>query len=284
MLALLATGLAGPPAGAGAPPPPEPVVVDIAIFLPSSTHLYRDCDDVVRPIPDPSGGLLARTGPLLSELTVTVEVIGTLAGEVEDPPTSVTFPVGRDQVPVILDFVGAPGPGTIGLRVLDGADYDLGPNSSATADVAAPEVGIDCDDPLADAPALGQPLRDDQTIHVGEVPVPIGLYEIPFVPGAPRSAMPRDLSQPTADTFDTPVVGALPPGLAYADDTWSGAATTPGTFTFAVRLCNDGELYQTTFPVCLGTADVRITVLGDGSAGPQATAATPVATTARFTG
>ncbi len=102
-----------------------------------------------------------------------------------------------------------------------------------------------------------------------------------------------------ADLFSTPVAnGSLPPGLTYVDDVWGGAATTAGTYDFEVRLCvdpddvdwDDAPLLAAVFladelgiDVCLGHVDVRIVV--ENVIVPTTTPpATPVNTTARFTG
>jgi hypothetical protein len=183
-------------------------------------------------------------------------------------------------------------------------------------------VTASCDEDLSWLAVEG---RDRQTIDVGEKPLPYGFFEdLVIDPGGdpgvtttevgPSStevtattegpldqAQVRAVARAVPDGVDTPVDGALPPGLTYADDEWSGAATTPGTYAFDVRVCFDGDVLFGTamtgravrrpapraFPdvLCLGTLDAQVVVEAvavtpPGTAGP----ATPVRTTARFTG
>jgi len=97
------------------------------------------------------------------------------------------------------------------------------------------------------------------------------------------------------DGWSTPVAdGTIPAGLTYAEDEWTGAATTPGTYTFDVRVCVDqtslfvgrsGHARRPTpraYPnlLCLGYVDVQIAVLAPAAAPP----ATPLVAQAQFAG
>lgn len=285
--ALLAAGLlvapvaAAVPAGAQLPPAPE---VRLTLFLAPSTGLYRDCDGVDHALQHGGGVLVERSGPVDDDLAVGLQLTGSLAGLVEDPPGTVVVPAGESTLAVSFGFGSAAGPGSIGVAIQPSGAYTVGDPGSLEQDLGAPDVEVDCAEDLAgrlpDASVL------QQSVALGQQPRTLGLYDVLFLPR--RGS--RDLSAPTADTFDTPVVGELPPGLAYAEDAWSGAATAPGTYGAEVRLCGDPALFGApTAQVCIGHVDLTVEVLEGGAAAPDppggsAPPADPVRAEARFTG
>lgn len=252
--------------------------------FPPSTFAYTDCEGVVHRQDDREG--LARF--VLDEapattLTVPVTYGGSLADDLVDPPTDVTFTPASVHGDLALTF-DAVAEGSLVVTPQPGAGYVLGPNLPLTMVVEDPLTVTDC------AQDLGSPPdgADRQTITVGERPDPLGFVQV---------------GGGSADGYSTPVSGgAIPPGLVYTADVWSGAATTPGTYAFDVHLCQATSQYlpfgdgpgvpavlDLPDPICFGTVDVTIVVeAARGLADPPPTGvappATPVRTAARFTG
>ena len=273
----LALGVASP----GAAQAPDPVVVELNGFTSPSTSLYEDCDGAEHTLLQDGALLVQRDGPLTDAVTVGLTFAGSRAGSLVDPPDSIVIPAGDSVATATLVFGAPVGAGTLSVTVEPGAGYDLGATTTQSSTVPEPAVTTDCsyDVPVDDGAA-------DQTIEVGEQPDPLAIYGFPVFYEGPQ---PRDLVLPNAINWDTPVVGALPPGLTFTEDTWAGAATAPGTYRFAVRLCALPVLFnaQADVPLCIGEVDVAITVgAAAGSTPPPGSSppATPVSAAARFTG
>lgn len=281
--AAVALGAAGP-AGGGAPPPAETTLVGISTSLGSgpSTSLYRDCDGVDQPYASEAAILLSRSGDILGPLTVPLSWSGDMVPFLEGPPGSATFAAGDDVTAVTLRLTSPePGPLSLTVTVEDGPDHDPGspsPAYAASVDLGsgAPVVTWDCTTVVALADELA-----NQTIEVGGVPEPLRL---PFVADPPRDA-------PSPEQLFTEVVsGSLPPGLTYEDDTWGGAATTPGTYPFEVAVCTVPDTWLAPISVCMGRVAVTITVVDPavvapaGAQAPPAPPAAAVAAAATFTG
>lgn len=267
----------------------EPPPVSIGILLPPSTSVIRTCDgeDVFS---SGQGGFIVNRSEPGAALTIGVELGGSAVEALAEVPTSVEMLAGETSASVLLEFASHPAAGTLTLTVLPGEGYSVGAPATVEQPVGAPAVQWDCADPLAVEPDLL-----DQTIPVGGVPEPYGLYvdgssgggsSPPSLGEDAPAALPRDLWSPMTTYFETPTVGELPPGLSYVDDAWEGAATTPGTFTFEVRLCAEPGVFSPDVAVCTGSAEATVVVEAGGGDEPvpEAAPAAPVAGEAAFTG
>ncbi len=255
------------PAGGGAPPPPGPTVVGIAQSLAFGPHvsLYRDCDGVDQPYAEEGAFLLERSGDILGPLTVPLSWSGDMVPFLDAPSATATFEAGEASTTVTIRLTTPePGPLSLVVTVEDGPDHDPGapsPGYGPSVDLGsdAPDVRWDCGSPMAIADELA-----DQTIEVGEVPAPLGL---PFVANPPRDA-------PSPEQLYTEVVsGEVPPGLTYQDDTWGGAATTPGEYAFEAAICTIPGTWLAPISVCVGRVAVAITVVDPSAAPPSSTGA-----------
>ena len=326
---VLAVGLAGP-AGGQDPPATDLVTIEDGFGVAGFTS--RDCDGEEVTEPGFAEVLLRRRGALEGEATVGVTYAGDEADNLVDPPTEVVFADGQEY-----GFVDAllrePRPGTLTVTLSDGPGATVLEPVSIDVEVIGAEVGQDCLAPLT------VPGEAAQAIEVGEQPE--GFFPVRRLDGFPfpcygievgyadggggfgvcvESASADEAAPLIRDVFDMPVVGALPPGLSYADDVWAGAATTPGTYPFQVRFCQDPSAFRRDARLhvvdatgsvdgraraalvgragaradeadrfCLGTADVEVTVRAAtdeapaGVTGP-ARAAQPISTAALFTG
>lgn len=256
--------------------------------FPPSVFAYTDCDGVVHRQDDLEGlARFALDEAPATTLTVPVTYSGSLADDLVDPPTEVTFTPTSVYGDLAVTF-GAVIEGSLIVTPQPGTGYVLGPALPLTMLVEDPLTVTDCADDLGSPPDGA----DRQTITVGERPDPLGFVQLGDGSGDPADR----------DGYSTPVsAGAIPPGLAYTTDVWSGAATAPGTYAFDVHLCQVGSQYlpfgdgpsvpavlDLPDPICFGTVDVTIVVEGPG--GPAepppgvAPAATPVSAAARLTG
>lgn len=287
LLAVLAATVGSAmPASGGAPPPPGPTVVGIATSLGGgpSTSIYRDCDGVDQPYSEESAILLSRSGDVLGPLTVPLTWSGAMVPFLDGPPSTATFAAGEGSTTVTLRLASPePGPLSLTVTVEDGPDHDPGapdPAHAPSVDLSSgpPAVAWDCAFRFTIAASLAH-----QTIEVGGVPEALNL---PFVADAPRDA-------PAPEQLSTEVVsGALPPGLTYEDDTWGGAATTPGEFAFEAAICTIPDTWIAPISVCVGRVAVTITVVDPAAVGgagvdrqvPPAPAADPIVAAARLTG
>ncbi len=339
---IVATSAVGSPVG-GEPAPSELPVVSFAPdgeYVLSET--YRDCNGTETDLGVFGVVLLEHSGDSEEvEDEVPVTYGGTLAGALIDPQPSTTFEPEWPGAEIAIQLPDST-PGTVTVTLdppVEGAGYQLPADpDEATIELTIPGEAavLDCNDPMDLDPAT-----TSQTITVGERPDPLGFFafeecdteddcgfeceteeECDFEECEPDDdcmtaststvSVPRAASTPRApgddlglwDAYSSPVVGSLPPGLTYEDDTWGGAATTPGVYDFRVRLCvdNTAELFGVAqsargravhraaraiedLPdvICFGTEDVQVEVL---AAAIESTAppATPVRTQARFTG
>lgn len=314
--ALVALAFVAGPASSGAAPADVEVTI-LDSYAPGS-ETYVDCEGEEHVLAFPDGGvLLERTGDLSAELVVAVSLSGDLAPTVVDPPSEATFPAGDDWAELYLEVADAEAEGTLTVTLEPGPDHTLVEPASVDLVVEPTYPGLDCRDPLD-----LDPDRTDQTIDIGERPEallgldevgdleddvvePDGTVRAPgdvIVDGVPSIFLDGDLV--------TPVEGALPPGLAYADDRWTGAATTAGTYDFVVRVCIEdafgpvpasdltasaaarSHLLEHSpragadFPsICFGTEDITITVRpATVTPPPTAPPARPITARARFTG
>jgi hypothetical protein len=257
--------------------------------FPPSVFAYTDCDGVVHRQDDLEGlARFALDDAPATTLTVPVTYSGSLADDLVDPPTEVTFTPASVYGDLTVTF-GAVVEGSLVVTPQPGPGYVLGPNLPLTVLVEDPLVVADC------AQDLGSPPdgADRQTITVGERPDPLGFVQLGDGSGDPVDT----------DGYSTPVgAGTVPPGLVYATDVWSGAATTPGTYAFDVHLCQVGSQYlpfgdgpgapavlDLPDPICFGTVDVTVVVEAasggsPGGSGPAAPPASAVDAPARFAG
>lgn len=283
------------PAGAQAAPPE---VAAVASFGPES-GIYVDCSGVENELVSPVAGVLfERDGDLTDPLTVPVSIGGTLAANVVDPPTEVTFEADEDFTDAIFE-IDPYEPGTLTLTIEPGPDHEVGDPATVVLDPVAFGTFADCNDPIELAPA-----QADQTITVGGTPQSLGIFDRCDDLG--DDAWFDDEVCFLADILDTVVEPGPPPGLTYRSDRWTGTATTPGTYDLQVRLCLEdaflGLELQTRDldpdalrafaaaaaravgdvpDACLGTAEARITVVAADSTAPPAR---PIEARARFTG
>ncbi len=246
----------------------------------------RACDGSEHVVPGFGAVVLQAEGPVTDPLTIPVTVSGPPASALVDPPDVAL--IDADGVSVLGLDLSRVQTGTLTLTFAPGEGYEL-ERPTVEVDFAPPRTEIDCTAPLESPTA-------DQTVPLGATPRPFGLLGPGSEPGAGALG-----------SYDTVVDGALPPGLTYADDSWAGAASTPGTYRFAVRLCEDpadavgvpadegdGRAAARRAagraddgPVCFGTLAAEITVAAPGGppAGPSpAPPAAPISGPARFTG
>ncbi len=327
---LVAVGLAGP-AGGQEPPPTDLVTIEDGFGVAGLT--FRDCDGVEETDAGFASVFLRRRGTLSGEATVGVAFSGDEADNLVAPPTEVTFAEG-DEFGYVDVSLATPRPGTLTVTLSDGPGATVLPPASIDVEVTEAQVGQDCLAPIL------VPGEAEQTIEVGEQPggffpverltgfdLPCYGVMVDFADGSGGFGVCVEAPDAEAATgplfalLETPPVGALPPGLSYADDTWTGAATTPGTYPFQVRFCEDVSADRSTSGLhvvdasgredlgaraarrgragsradaadlsCFGTADVSVTVLAGAEAAPApgttgpAPAAQPISTAARFTG
>ena len=293
VLAVAMVALGAVPSGAQEPP----IEVEVVDSYGIGGEIYRDCDGVDQPYPGFAAVQVATSAPVDADLTVPVTYGGDPATALIDPPASVIVAAGEDFA--FLDLALASGTtGVLTVTFEAGDGYTVADPATVEIPLDAPGVVLDCTEPLAD-----DVFR--QVIPVGGTPAPFGFYGADELLGIE--------SDPTlAALFDTIVEGELPPGLGYADDVWSGAATQAGTYPFEVRACFEPDAFDevpvedaTVEPVsaegrarrgleaavradapevlCVGTLDAEITVV-PAAAPTSAPAATPVRSSARFTG
>ena len=313
LLAALALGVA--PAGAA-----DPVPVGIMDAYATAGLTVRGCDgrDTVRP--GYGEVVLLAAADVPRPVVIPVTLAGPPAAALVDPPTEVVLD-GSGVAFVDLHLARVQ-EGTLTVTLGTGAGYVLD-QSVVEVVFGPPEVAVDCTAPLASGHAR-------QTVRVGEAPAPYDLAGggaatagAVLDPGGAIASYGASVQLggvdggPVDDAFDTPVAGGLPPGLAYVDDRWAGAATTPGTYRFRVHLCAEvdpggaepaplpsapapevGGRAAPAVPLCFGTLDAEVTVLaaaddapgggvpGGGAPGGAAVApaAVPVPGAARFTG
>lgn len=316
----------GGPAPGQVPDPSLPEVRYVEIFGPG-IYGYEDCEGTVHTEEVLSGQAFLELDEIVeTDLAVAISFGGSLLDELVDPPTEAVVPAGDGfaEVTFTLDTLEL---GDLTIAVEPGPGYEVDGDVTATIEVEEDPIEVSaCDDDLSWMIVEG---RDRQTIEVGERPQPFGFFD-GFViepdepgPGPTTTAEGVATSGPSTSVvpvarvpravpagIDTPVsAGAVPPGLTYADDTWSGAATTPGTYDFQVRVCSTRDIFfgvartgraverpaPRAFPnqICLGTLSARVVVEAAAVTpppdrpdppSPPAPPARPVRTTARFAG
>ncbi|MEZ5137263.1 MAG: hypothetical protein R2702_06225 [Acidimicrobiales bacterium] len=241
-----ATLVAAAPEGA-----PLPDVV--ASALPGSVVVIQQCDGEV--IVNQSQALLKVERPNATSGTISVDVSysGSLVGtpDLGPLPDPVVIEAGESSTIVPVE---ADAPGDVTLTIEPGDGYAVGDPASATADVVAEGSDLGCQDPTV------------ETIQLGAQPTPYPVYDR-YGFGVGDSTL--------------VIQGELPPGLGFdIDGTWSGAATTLGTFEFTA-------CYQLA-DFCGLQLPFRITVVDAGPIPPVIVPgpapATPVPGTPDFTG
>jgi len=311
----------GGPAPAQLEEPLGPDVVFVEAYGPAVLG-YEDCEGVLHTEEVVDGYVFVELDDQVAlDTTVTVSYGGDLADDLAEAPTEIPVAAGEGwgEVPFSLAAFAT---GELTVTVEPGLGYVADADDTSILAVTDEVFLISrCDDDLTEW--LDDPDRARQTIDVGEQPRPFGFFDseedgadgggdtatteafegstAPASPD-PMPAITRFRSlqrgvQAVPEPFDTPVVGgSLPPGLTYVDDEWGGAATTPGTYDFAVRLCYDLSALETSgrvrptpqaFPevICLGTLDAQVVVEAQAATPPStAPPASPVQAAARFTG
>ena len=309
-----ATTAIAAPAGSQDPGLPE---VNIEFAEGAFVAVYNDCDGSEQTDTINEAFVAFVTEDRIDqELTVAVSLSGTLVDNVVDPPSEVVLQPIVGEGPAFGELLFEIDPveeGTLALTIEPGAGYTVGPGADTGSDLDfdGQELLIaDCREDLGEPPGG----TDDQTIEVGERPEPLGFFENSGTGFAGVTVIDGETVNFSGgggfsgEGISTPAVGTLPPGLTYENDRWGGAATTPGEYTFDVRLCIDdafidGESDDSasemprrprasraiTGPICFGTVyDVRIEVLPASAtpppASPTAPPASPITGPARFTG
>lgn len=323
------------PAPGQVPDPLVPEVEYLDAFGPA-VYGYEDCDGVVSTEEDPDGFVFVELddeAPV--DLAIGITFTGDLADDLVDPPTEIEVEAGEffGEASFGLDELEV---GELTVTVEPGVGYTIDDDAEAYTFSVTDEVEIvaSCLDDLGTPPGG----TDRQTIEVGGRPEPIGFFDEedlgsdddfeedgeststeseattePATTATTDPGAPVPLSAPFAGRavpsgYSTPVAdGTLPPGLAYAEDEWTGAATTAGTYDFDVRLCFDqssfafagrpttaaeramGRRQVRAFPnvICFGYVDVQIVVDAPPPPPPPTTSAppaTPVNAPARFAG
>jgi hypothetical protein len=225
----------------------------IASALPGSVVVIQQCDGEV--VVNGSQGLLKVERPNATSGTISVDVTysGSLVGtpDLEPLPDPVVIEAGEDATIVPVEAIA---PGDVTLTIEPGDGYVVGDPSSATSEIAAEGSEFGCQDETV------------ETIELGAQPTPYPVFDR-FGFGVGDSTL--------------AIEGAVPPGLTFNQDgTWTGTASTLGTFEFtACYLIGD---------VCGLELPFRITVVDAGPIPPVEVPgpppATPVPGTANFTG
>jgi hypothetical protein len=311
-------GGAGPAPGQ-VPDLDGPEVVYVDAFGPS-VYGYEDCDGVVHTEEDSLGFVFVELDyEVEADVAVGITFSGSLADDLVDPPTAVDVAAGDawSEVAFELDELEA---GDLTVTVEPGVGYTTSADDTYTMEITDEvEIVVSCKEDLGTPPGD----TDRQTIEVGERPDPIGFFddeeESGDGSGEGESSTTVTSTEPVEqaadgfgrlqaavraapDGYDTPVAnGSLPPGLTYEDDVWAGAATTPGTYAFDIRVCLDESTFRLdagreggarrpvprAFPsvICFGYVDVEVLVEAADPPPPAAApAARPVTAPARFAG
>jgi hypothetical protein len=262
------TALVAAPAGAtsrGAPPPD--VITDA---LNGTVNRLTPCEGEPQVIP--GNGLLKVERPGNTSGTIAVDVTygGSLVPgtDYEPLPDPIEIAAGESQTIVVVESAT---PGTVTLTVEPGEGYEVGDPATATLTIGLSAIDAICPD------------EETLTTTVGGQPPAVPVYD--RYGGA------------YADTI-LEIEGDLPPGLRYSNDgSWTGAATTAGTYQFVakytlgdfaflelplrivVRPRDSGSTTTTTTTVKPTTSSTTTP-----PARPPARPATPVKARAKFTG
>ena len=207
MAALLGwTALAAAPAGAasGGAPPPE-VIAD---SFDGTANRFTPC--VGEPEIHRALGFLKVERPGNTSGTISVDVTygGTLVPGTDYEPLAdpIEIPAGESQTIVSFESITA---GTVSLTVEPGEGYEVGDPATATSTISVSAIDAICAD------------EETLTVTVGGQPPAVPIYD--------------RYGGHFADTVLV-IDGDLPPGLRYANDgSWSGAATTAGTYRFTAK-------------------------------------------------
>lgn len=316
----------GGPAPGQVPDPDGPEVVYVDAYGPILLG-YEDCDGTIHTELDPYGVVFVELDyEVEAAVTVGLTYTGSLADDIADLPATVEIPAG-DYLGVAEFTMEEIQEGDLTVTAEPGIGYTVSQDDTYTLEVTDEvEVIASCQEDLGTPPDG----TDRQTIKVGERPLPIGFFEeedegdsggegstttevgdttestttttepVEEISAPLAAARSARAAVPAPPGYDTPVAnGTLPPGLTYVDDVWAGAATTPGTYPFDVRLCLDqGDLtfeagkqggvrrpVPRAFPavICFGYVDVEIVVEAVAPS-TNAPAAQPVTAPARFAG
>jgi hypothetical protein len=228
----------------------------VASGLGGSILELDSCNSPSQTLVNPGFLKVERPGASNGTIAVNVTYGGTLVAgtDYEALPDPIEIPAGDTQTVVPVE---ATAPGTVTLTVDPGDGYVVGDPATASITFEVTSPPIFCTEAVV------------ETIAVGEQPTAI-LVEEQF-PGPPL-----------ADTSFEPE-GEAPPGLTLnRDGSWTGAATTVGTYEITGRWCIGGA--------CVVEVPWRITVVAAGepttppTAPPAAAPATAVAGSADYTG
>lgn len=322
MMALATTAAAVVVLGVAGPAQAADITVTAEDGQAPGLYGYRDCDGDFHGEDVLYGTVLLVADTIATvETPVNISYSGSLADDLVNPPATATFEADPDFGDIaFVDFeLDALEAGDLTVTVEPGTGYVVGDPASYTMDVTLDEVAfVDCNTDLTE----GIGAAADQTIDVGDLPAQLDIYWGDGYVFDGEGTIRVGYAEYDGGSFGyqengvyllpeeytTPVVGSLPPGLDLIRNMWRGGATTPGVSEFGVRLCFDTLGFTTldlevdevghfgrgraitVDEVCEGTAQVRITVVGDAAVNPSTTpspaapAATPVATDARFTG
>lgn len=220
------------------------VTVDASAFGP---FVVEECNDV-----GTSFGTrftFTRDVDFARDLYVAYDVSGTAISGVHYVPLSGTVVIRAGDASATVEPLMSTRSRTklfdLTVAVRDTNDYDVGAPGAATALVVTPR------DPLLGPYVCGWRVAPESTEHdieVGDVPASLVAQEggeAVFGQWGARPAVWRVLG------------GALPPGVELADDgSFTGAATTSGTYVATVEACHPSA----TDPPACATADVTIEV------------------------
>jgi hypothetical protein len=224
----------------------------VAGALDGSVTQLTPCNGPTQTVGNPGFLKVERPGASNGTIAVNVSYGGSLtSGTDYDPlPNPIEIPAGDTQT---LLAVEASATGTVSLTVEPGDGYVVGEPASATATFELAEVPTFCTEVIV------------ETIEVGDAPTSF-LVEEEFE------------GPPVADLAFEPE-GEAPPGLSLErDGTWTGAATTEGTYEIAGRWCLAASL-------CVIEVPWRITVVASSDTTPTPPApAAPVQGAATYTG
>jgi hypothetical protein len=223
----------------------------VASALDGSLTQLTPCNGPTQTLGNPGFLKVERPGASNGTIFVNVSYAGTLmpGTDYEPLPNPIEIPAGDTQTVVAVEALA---PGSVSLSVEPGDGYVVGDPATATTNFERADVPTFCSEAIV------------ETIEVGEAPTNL-LVEEEFD------------GPPVADLAFEPE-GSAPPGLALErDGTWSGAATTEGTYEIAGRWCLGASL-------CVIEVPWRITVVASTKASPPPPPATPIEGAAAYTG
>jgi hypothetical protein len=217
-----------------------------AAALPGTITTFSPCVGEDQVTVNPAFIRVSRTGSTADALVVDVTYGGSLGAGVDYPalPDPVTIDAGSGFA---ISPVRATRGGTVTISIEPGAGYTATAPLTVEATITESRIAASC----------AAPDEQVQTIEVGQTPVALPVNDT--YGGA--------LADATLG-----IVGDVPPGLSFAaDGTWTGRATTVGTFTFTARYCLGTDTCVVEIPVTIVVVAPRAVAAEAITGGPRYT-------------